>query len=137
VGVAHRVQHPHHPAEPRHRFRGLGAHLHLRHRHRRLVRQGLRHVTRRPGRWSLVNEAGRDRWHRLFWGAGSLLVVVYALIPVLWILSLSFKPASELNDRRFIPDTFSLDNYRTVIDDPQFPAAVRNSVGIAAISTVL
>jgi multiple sugar transport system permease protein len=84
-----------------------------------------------------VNEAGRDRWHRVFWGFGSFLIVVYALIPVLWILSLSFKPASQLGDNRFIPESFSLDSYRSVFDDPQFPAAVRNSIGIAAISTVL
>jgi multiple sugar transport system permease protein len=84
-----------------------------------------------------VNGTGRDRWHRIFWGAGSIIVVVYALIPVLWILSLSFKPASQLSDRRFIPESFSWDNYRAVFDDSQFPAALRNSVGIASISTVL
>jgi multiple sugar transport system permease protein len=83
-----------------------------------------------------VNET-TDRWHRTFWGMGSLLIVVYALVPVLWILSLSFKPASELGDKRFWPNTFSLDNYRAVFDDPQFPAALRNSIGIAAISTVI
>jgi multiple sugar transport system permease protein len=84
-----------------------------------------------------MNEAGTDRWHRLFWGFGSVLIVIYALVPVLWILSLSFKPASQLGDKRFIPGSFSLDNYRSVFDDPQFPAALRNSIGIAAISTVL
>ena len=72
-----------------------------------------------------------------FWGAGSVIIVVYALVPVLWILSLSLKPSNQLTDQRFLPQTLSLDSYRQVFTDPQFPAALRNSLGIALISTVL
>lgn len=74
---------------------------------------------------------------RLFWGAGSAIVVVYALIPVVWILSLSLKPSAELSDQRFLPQTLSLEHYRAVFADPQFSAALWNSVGIAGIATVL
>ena len=73
----------------------------------------------------------------LFWRAGSLLVIAYALLPVVWILSLSLKPVAELNDHRFLPRQISLEHYRAVFTDPQFPAALGNSIGIAAIATLL
>jgi multiple sugar transport system permease protein len=73
----------------------------------------------------------------LFWRAGSLLAIVYALIPVGWILSLSLKPAADLADRHFLPTEISLEHYRAVLHDAQFPAALGNSIGIASLSTLL
>lgn len=73
----------------------------------------------------------------LFWRTGSLVVIAYALFPVAWILSLSLKPAADLNDNRFIPREISLEHYRAIFADAQFPAALWNSIGIAAISTLL
>lgn len=73
----------------------------------------------------------------LFWRVGSLAVIAYALLPVAWIAALSLKPAAELNDGRFLPETASLEHYRAIFVDVQFPAALWNSIGIAAISTVL
>jgi multiple sugar transport system permease protein len=77
------------------------------------------------------------RFERLFWAAGSAVVVVYALIPVAWIVSLSLKRPGDLNDNRFFPQAISFEHYRTVFQDAQFPAALWNSVGIALISTLL
>ncbi|WP_279512454.1 carbohydrate ABC transporter permease [Candidatus Thiosymbion oneisti] len=73
----------------------------------------------------------------LFWRTGSLVVIAYALLPVAWILSLSLKPAADLNDNRFVPREISLEHYRAIFADAQFPAALWNSIGIAAISTLL
>jgi len=73
----------------------------------------------------------------LFWRTGSLVVIAYALLPVAWILSLSLKPAADLNDNRFVPRELSLEHYRAIFADAQFPAALWNSIGIAAISTLL
>ena len=80
---------------------------------------------------------GQGLLDTLFWRAGSLLVIAYALLPVAWILALSLKPAADLNDNRFIPQRISLEHYRAVFADAQFPAALWNSIGIAAISTLL
>lgn len=74
---------------------------------------------------------------RLFWLLGSIIVVVYALLPVAWIISLSLKRGADLNDKRFVPQAISFENYRAVFTDVQFPAALANSIGIAFISTVL
>ena len=74
---------------------------------------------------------------RLFWSAGSVLVMVYALAPVAWIVSLSLKRAADLGDRRFLPRSLSLEHYRVIIADAQFPAALWNSIGIASLATLL
>ena len=73
---------------------------------------------------------------RLLWGVGGLAVVVYALIPVAWLVSLSLKRGADLGDGRFLPRTVSLENYAAIFRDAQFPAALWNSIGIAAISTL-
>jgi multiple sugar transport system permease protein len=77
------------------------------------------------------------RLDRLFWRAGSLLVIGYALLPVAWILALSLKPAADLGDQRFVPRRISLEHYRAIFADAQFPAALCNSIGIAGIATAL
>jgi len=78
-----------------------------------------------------------DRLVRILQGGGSLLVVVYALVPVAWIVSLSLKRAADLNDHRFFPVHISLEHYRAIFQDGQFPAALWNSIGIALIATAL
>ena len=73
---------------------------------------------------------------RLYWSMGNLIVIAYALLPVVWIISLSLKPNSELNDHRFLPRTISFEHFRSIFSDAQFPAALQNSLGIASISTL-
>lgn len=74
---------------------------------------------------------------RTFWGFGVVVAVGYALLPMLWILSLSLKEKGDLTDQRFIPRAISWENYRAIIDDPQFPAAIVNSLGIGLLATLL
>jgi multiple sugar transport system permease protein len=74
---------------------------------------------------------------RLRWGLLDVIVVVFALIPVLWIASLSFKTPATLTDGKFIPQEWTLDNYRTIFDTDQFVRALINSIGIALIATVI
>jgi multiple sugar transport system permease protein len=74
---------------------------------------------------------------RLVESAGGALVAACALAPVAWILSLSLKRAADLGDRRFLPVRLSLEHYRAVVADPQFPAALGNSIGIASLATLL
>jgi multiple sugar transport system permease protein len=81
--------------------------------------------------------AAAVRGERLWWALGSIAVLVYALVPLAWILSLSLKPAAELNDKRFLPGSISLENYRAIFHDLQFPASLWNSLGIASLSTLL
>ncbi len=79
----------------------------------------------------------RSYMEKFFWGFGGLLAVFNALLPVVWIISLSLKRPADLNDRRFFPVGVSFDNYRVIFTDVQFPAAIWNSIGIALIATLL
>jgi multiple sugar transport system permease protein len=71
------------------------------------------------------------------WLIAIMLVLFYALIPVIWIASLSLKPADQLSDKRFIPKDISWDNYDTIFSTNEFTRALVNSIGIAAISTLI
>jgi multiple sugar transport system permease protein len=78
-----------------------------------------------------------DRKRLFGWGGAEAVIIVAALFPVLWLLSLSLKDPATVNDGRLIPKTFSLDNYSSIFDQDIFTAALRNSIGIALISTVI
>jgi multiple sugar transport system permease protein len=64
-------------------------------------------------------------------------VLLYALFPVLWILSLSLKPTSTVKDGRLIPSSVTLDNYRGIFRGDFFSSALINSVGIGVLTTVI
>ncbi|MGV0626367.1 carbohydrate ABC transporter permease [Mycolicibacter minnesotensis] len=74
---------------------------------------------------------------RTAWLIIDLAVVVYALVPVLWILSLSLKPTSTVKDGKLIPSSVTLDNYRGIFAGDVFGSALINSVGIGLITTVI
>jgi multiple sugar transport system permease protein len=83
----------------------------------------------------------RRRRAQVGWVVAGILIVVYTLIPVAWIVSLSFKEGDTINDNQFLPDgwpwQWSGDNYRTVFDTDLFTSALRNSIGISLISTLV
>lgn len=71
------------------------------------------------------------------WGVLNTVVVIYALIPVLWIASLSFKSPATLADGNFIPREWSLENYKNIFATSEFTRALINSIGIAIIATTI
>jgi multiple sugar transport system permease protein len=73
---------------------------------------------------------------KLLWAIGILVVLLYALIPVAWITSLSLKAPSEVSDRKFFSG-FSFENYDVIFSDDTFIAALINSIGIASIATLI
>jgi multiple sugar transport system permease protein len=73
---------------------------------------------------------------RALWSIAILVVLFYALIPVVWIASLSLKTPEEVGDKKFFSG-FSFDNYDVIFSDDTFIAALVNSIGIASISTLI
>ncbi|GFG67322.1 trehalose transport system permease protein SugB [Mycobacterium kubicae] len=71
------------------------------------------------------------------WTVIDVLVVAYALLPVLWILSLSLKPSSMVKDGKLIPATVTLDNYRGIFRSDVFGSALVNSIGIGLTTTLI
>jgi multiple sugar transport system permease protein len=71
------------------------------------------------------------------WGILNAIVVIYALFPVLWIVSLSFKSKETLADGNFIPREWTFDNYSNIFATTEFVRALANSIGIALIATAV
>ncbi|SKJ37937.1 carbohydrate ABC transporter permease [Mycobacteroides abscessus] len=71
------------------------------------------------------------------WLIADVLVLCYALVPVLWVLSLSLKPTSSVKDGKFFPWPITLDNYRGIFSGNVFTSALVNSIGIGLIATVI
>jgi multiple sugar transport system permease protein len=71
------------------------------------------------------------------WVVVNILVLLYALFPVLWILSLSLKPSSSVKDGKLIPAQVTFDNYKAIFQGNIFSSALINSIGIGLITTVI
>jgi multiple sugar transport system permease protein len=71
------------------------------------------------------------------WTIVNVLVLLYALFPVLWILSLSLKPSSSVKDGKLIPGQITFENYKAIFQGNIFSSALVNSIGIGLITTVI
>jgi multiple sugar transport system permease protein len=71
------------------------------------------------------------------WSAAMLAIVVLSLVPVVWIISLSFKDPSTIGNGTFFPTKWTWSNYSGIFKQSIFTDALRNSIGIAAIATVI
>jgi multiple sugar transport system permease protein len=71
------------------------------------------------------------------WSAVNLLLLLYALVPVVWIASLSFKDPATFADGRFFPARWTWRNYSGIFDNADFVRGLGNSIGIGLISTVV
>ena len=71
------------------------------------------------------------------WKIGTVVIVAYALFPVLWILSLSLKPSAAVGDGKLIPTDPSLTNYKSIFTSGEFVRPLINSIGISLITTLI
>ncbi len=74
------------------------------------------------------------------WTIVNIAVVIYAMLPVLWILSLSLKPTSAVKDGKLIPSEITFDNYKAIFvggNTNVFNSALINSIGIGLITTLV
>jgi multiple sugar transport system permease protein len=81
-----------------------------------------------------VSSSAREK---TLWGICNAVVIICALVPVLWIASLSFKDPSTIADGNFFPSKWSTANYSGIFETSEFTDALRNSIGIALITTVI
>jgi trehalose/maltose transport system permease protein len=74
---------------------------------------------------------------RTGWGVANFVVIALALIPVLWMVSLSFKTPTAVLDPSFIPKSWTWSNYAQILQTSQFIRPLINSIGIGLISTLI
>lgn len=72
------------------------------------------------------------------WYVGVLLVSVVTVMPLIWTMATSFKPAGEVlsNYLQLLPDEPTLDNYRAVFESTPFTRYLVNSFVIALGGTL-
>ena len=80
--------------------------------------------------------------NRLGTGLGVLLILAWCLLPVVWIVSLSFKSQEAVTNGSpgFLPfgdEWTGLDNYKQVLQDGDFLLAIRNSLVVSLSATIL
>src|SRR5262245_1921587 len=75
---------------------------------------------------------------------GFVVILIWCLLPVVWIISLSFKSIAEttVGSPQFLPEDPTIDNYKALLDfddaaGHDFLLALRNSFGISIIATLL
>src|SRR5215467_2131204 len=71
------------------------------------------------------------------WGTANVAVVALALIPVLWMVSLSFKTPAAVLDPSFIPAQWTWGNYTQILSTATFVHPLINSIGIGLIATFI
>jgi multiple sugar transport system permease protein len=70
---------------------------------------------------------------------GFLFILVWCLLPVVWIISMSLKGPTETGagSPQFLPKDPTFENYGDILDNPDFRDSLINSFGISMIATVL
>lgn len=83
-------------------------------------------------------KAKRDLVSVLIYGL-ALLVGAFALLPFVWTVSTSLKTEIAIYSLRpsFIPDPLTLENYRSIFENPTMMAYFRNTIVIAVSSTAI
>ncbi len=71
------------------------------------------------------------------WSLAIIIIFVASLVPVVWIVMLSLKTPATATDGSFIPHAWTLSNYSDIFKLGTFTSALRNSIGIGLISTLL
>lgn len=69
----------------------------------------------------------------------AVILILFAVIPALWIVSASFNPAKSLIGGTFFPENPSFANYQELLSSEFFPYATwfLNSLKIASITTLI
>lgn len=74
-----------------------------------------------------------------WWTLWGVVILLWALFPLLWMFSLAFKDPDTFRGSTpsFFPQEWTWENFSTVFNDQLFTSALRNSFGIAILATLL
>ncbi|CCG03149.1 MULTISPECIES: carbohydrate ABC transporter permease [Blastococcus] len=81
-----------------------------------------------------------SRREKTWWIVGGIAIIIYALFPIAWIVSLSFKGPSDIANGQFLPTQLTWENYSLILTGAAsdlFLPALRNSFGIVLIATAI
>jgi multiple sugar transport system permease protein len=80
----------------------------------------------------------RRNWLRpvLMWLA-VVAIIIFCLFPFYWLVNVSLKTGSDLAQSDIVPPNPTLDNYDSIFKNANFTDALRNSVIVTTVTTVL
>ena len=71
------------------------------------------------------------------WSVANIVTIVLVLIPLVWIISLSFKTTSSITDPTYFPVHWTWSNYSGILTTSTFLRPLLNSIGIGLIATFI
>ena len=71
------------------------------------------------------------------WSVANVVTIVLVLIPLVWIISLSFKTPASITDPTYFPVHWTWANYSGILTTSTFLRPLVNSIGIGAIATFI
>jgi multiple sugar transport system permease protein len=74
---------------------------------------------------------------RVGWSTANIVAILLALIPVVWIASLSFKTPGSITDPTFFPVHWTWSNYSGILTTSTFLRPLLNSIGIGLLATFI
>jgi multiple sugar transport system permease protein len=85
-----------------------------------------------------ARQAPQRNWLRplLMWLA-VVAIIIFCLFPFYWLVNVSLKTGSDLAQADVFPPNPTLDNYDSIFKNDNFTSALKNSVIITVVTTVL
>ena len=97
------------------------------------VREG-----RRKGEEARPPRAAPARnWVRPLLMARGRRICIFCLFPFYWLINVSLKTGSDLAQSDLFPPNPTLDNYDSIFKNDDFTSALKNSVIVTTVTTVL
>jgi multiple sugar transport system permease protein len=94
----------------------------------------------RPADDEVLGEPGsrRSRWGRTGFVAAVTVALLFAIVPLLWMASTSFKTNREITqDGTLVPHSFTLGNYSSLFKGREFGSYLTNSVVVTVVSVAV
>lgn len=66
----------------------------------------------------------------------ALVAIVFALVPISFVVSAAFNPLGTLSSTSLLPTTFSTDNFTNIVTKTDFPRWFFNSILISGLATL-
>jgi multiple sugar transport system permease protein len=79
----------------------------------------------------------RERRNQILLWIAVVVIMLFCLFPFYWLINTSLKTGQDLATAKIFPPHPSVDNYKSIFEDSNFTTALRNSIIVSAITTVL
>ena len=87
---------------------------------------------------AVVRRGQKRNWVRpLFMWIAVVFICIFCLFPFYWLINVSLKTGSDLSQADLFPPSPTLDNYSSIFKNNDFTSALKNSVIITSVTTIL